>query len=85
MRNTRAGRPQTVPARQSMNLKFSGDRSMSGHSLASTARALGPTRATVDQWSVTEVIHTLRSGHSVWCQRSSQFSTRAAPPVVVVM
>jgi len=85
MRKTRQGRPATVPARQSMNLNFSGERSMSLHSRASTWRDFGPTRATVDQWSVTEVIQTRSSGHSVWCQRSSQLSTLVAPPVVVVM
>ncbi|MNP70872.1 hypothetical protein D3C76_1671660 [compost metagenome] len=39
----------------------------------------------VAQWSVTEVKYTFRSGHSVCRYSSIHCSTRAAPPVVVVM
>ncbi|MNP33385.1 hypothetical protein D3C76_1266220 [compost metagenome] len=67
-----------------MNGKASLSMSMSVSSLNSL-RLLGPDRVMVAQWSVTEVKYTFISGHSVWWYSSSHCSTRAAPPVVVVM
>ncbi|MND97720.1 hypothetical protein D3C80_900460 [compost metagenome] len=67
-----------------MNGKASLLKSMSVTSLSSL-RLFGPDRVMVAQWSVTEVKYTFMSGHSVWWYSSSHCSTRAAPPVVVVM
>ncbi len=58
---------------------------MSLVSSASSLRANGPLTATVDHCSVTLAQNTRMSGHSVCSQFSSQPSTRAAPPEVVVM
>ncbi len=68
-----------------MNGNAAEAKSMSLHTACSTSRLFGPTTAAVAQWSVTEVRWTSRCGHSVCSQRSSHASTRAAPPVVVVI
>ena len=68
-----------------MNGNASLETSRSGASSATTSRDLGPTTAMVEYCSVTEVKTTSSSGHSVCDHSSSQSSTFAAPPVVVVM
>ena len=56
-----------------------------GASVASRSRERGPTTATVAHCSVTDVQCTRSSGHSVCSHSSSQSSTAAALPVVVVI
>ena len=47
--------------------------------------ALGPESVTVANCSVTDVMKTSNSGHSVWMNSSMWASTAAALPEVVVM
>src|SRR5699024_7764627 len=83
IRHTRASHPATMPSRQDMNPKLSLSTSMSV-TVDSTSRDFGPARATVANCSVTEVRYTCRCVHSVCSQSSSQASTLAALPDVVV-
>jgi hypothetical protein len=73
-----------VVSRNVMNGNASLVTSRSGATRATTSRDRGPTTAIVVHCSVTEVQVTSRSGHSVCSHCSSQSSTPAAPPVVVV-
>ncbi|MOA28686.1 hypothetical protein D3C78_1496480 [compost metagenome] len=89
MRMMRAGvdqpAPAIVPSRKVMNGNAALEKSMSAQTARSTSRDRGPATAKVAKWSVTLVRCTSRCGHSVCSQRSIQASTRAAPPVVVLI